>query len=184
MRLFAERGYDSTSVAEIQVAAGMTGGSGALYKHFASKEAVLEAGVNHYLAHLSEHSAKTVRALPEDPRAALHAIASSVMEAMIADEAILRVLLRDLERHNELLDRVWEGVLEGVYTEMTLWIRAQVAKGVLTIPDPAATAAVLMSALTYWPILHALSGKESGGLSRSAFTEAWVDTTSRTLGIA
>jgi len=42
-RLFAERGFEATSVAEIQAAAGLAPGSGALYKHFASKRALLDA---------------------------------------------------------------------------------------------------------------------------------------------
>ncbi|MFD5599868.1 TetR/AcrR family transcriptional regulator [Leucobacter sp. NPDC058333] len=183
MRLFAERGYESTSVAEIQVAAGMTGGSGALYKHFASKEAVLAEGVRRYIADFAEHSATTVRSLPNDPQAALRAIAEGVMDSMTANEAILRVLLRDLEGHREMLDRVWEGVLAGVYTEMAQWIRAQNADKLLAVVDPEATATVLMSALTYWPILHSLTGKESGGLARSAYIEAWIDTSARALGI-
>src|SRR5262245_23970473 len=49
MRLFAERGYSRTSVADIQKAAGMRPGSGALYKHFASKEALLEAGIDRFV---------------------------------------------------------------------------------------------------------------------------------------
>src|ERR1700753_2953978 len=90
--LFAQHGYDATSVADIQLAAGLTGGSGALYKHFASKEAVLEAGIDAYLAALAENSTATVRELPADPREALRVIASNVIEAMTADEAVLRVL--------------------------------------------------------------------------------------------
>lgn len=81
MKLFAEKGYDGTSVADIQIAAGLTGGSGALYKHFASKGAVLEAGVDAYLQALAEDSRATVRELPADPREALGVIASRVIES-------------------------------------------------------------------------------------------------------
>ena len=35
--------------ADIQLAAGLVGGSGALYKHFPSKRAVLEAGIDRHL---------------------------------------------------------------------------------------------------------------------------------------
>ena len=43
MRLFGEQGYQATSVAQIEAAAGLAPGSGALYHHFKSKEALLEA---------------------------------------------------------------------------------------------------------------------------------------------
>jgi AcrR family transcriptional regulator len=42
-RLFAERGVEGTSVAAVQAAAGLAPGSGALYKHFPSKQALLDA---------------------------------------------------------------------------------------------------------------------------------------------
>src|SRR6476659_5139838 len=45
MRLFGERGYDATSVAEIERSAGLTPGAGGLFHHFRTKEAVLVAGL-------------------------------------------------------------------------------------------------------------------------------------------
>jgi AcrR family transcriptional regulator len=40
--LFARQGYASTSVADIQQACGLSAGSGALYKHFPPKSALLQ----------------------------------------------------------------------------------------------------------------------------------------------
>lgn len=183
MNLFAERGYDGTSVADIQIAAGLTGGSGALYKHFASKEAVLEAGVDAYLESLAENSRATVRELPADPREALLIIASSTIESMTADENVLRVLLRDLDRRPELAQRLWNGVTANVYTEMADWIRTQVDSGKVSAPDPDAAATILISALTQWPILQALIKKTPGDLTRTAFISAWIDTAASILQI-
>src|SRR2546427_673682 len=54
--LFSTKGYAATSVADIQTACGLTAGSGALYKHFSSKEELLRevlrrhaAGIAHLL---------------------------------------------------------------------------------------------------------------------------------------
>src|SRR6202007_2080159 len=47
LKLFADRGYAATSVADIQRASGLAPGSGALYKHFGSKRELLEAAVAH-----------------------------------------------------------------------------------------------------------------------------------------
>src|SRR3954447_9053455 len=49
MRLFGEHGYRGTSVAQIEAAAGLAPGSGALYHHFKSKEELLEAGIDRQL---------------------------------------------------------------------------------------------------------------------------------------
>ena len=48
MRLFAERGFRATSVGEIEGAVGRSR-AGALYKHFPSKQALLEAAVRAHL---------------------------------------------------------------------------------------------------------------------------------------
>ncbi|MGH3562835.1 MAG: TetR/AcrR family transcriptional regulator, partial [Mycobacterium sp.] len=49
MRLFGEQGYRATSVAQIEAAAGLAPGSGALYHHFKSKETLLDAGIDRQL---------------------------------------------------------------------------------------------------------------------------------------
>ncbi len=49
MRLFGEQGYRATSVAQIEGAAGLAAGSGALYHHFSSKKSLLEAGIDRQL---------------------------------------------------------------------------------------------------------------------------------------
>ncbi|APE36812.1 TetR family transcriptional regulator [Nocardia mangyaensis] len=45
LRLFGERGFAKTSVAQIEQAAGLSGGSGALYRHFKSKDELLVQAV-------------------------------------------------------------------------------------------------------------------------------------------
>src|SRR5258707_10822662 len=49
MRLFSQQGYKATSVAQVEAAAGLAPGSGALYHHFKSKEALLDAGIDRQL---------------------------------------------------------------------------------------------------------------------------------------
>src|SRR3954447_13378526 len=49
LRLFADRGYAATSVAEIEAAAGLSPGAGGLYRHFPSKQEVLAAAVREHI---------------------------------------------------------------------------------------------------------------------------------------
>ncbi len=49
MRLFAERGFRATAVGDIEAAVGLQPRRGALYKHFPSKHALLEAAVRKHL---------------------------------------------------------------------------------------------------------------------------------------
>src|ERR1700722_4923055 len=49
MRLFSAKGFEATSVSQIEAAAGLAAGSGALYRHFKSKDALLDAGIDRQL---------------------------------------------------------------------------------------------------------------------------------------
>jgi AcrR family transcriptional regulator len=175
MQLFGERGYAATSVADIQTACGLTAGSGALYKHFASKRDLLAEGVHRYVAELEKSAAGLVGALPDDPRAALTVIAQAVSSAMAADRAVIRVGLRDLEQFPDLLDALWDGLLVALYRELAGWLRAQQRRGRVTVADPPATAAVLVASLTYYRVLEALIGHAPGDVGLDAYLGAWVD---------
>src|SRR5436305_14661926 len=79
MRLFGERGYVATSVAEIERSAGLTPGAGGLFHHFRNKEAVLVAGIERQPARLE--AVRQIRgATPSlgDPRAELTLVARYV----------------------------------------------------------------------------------------------------------
>lgn len=181
MRLFAERGYGATTVADIQTTCGLAAGSGALYKHVASKEALLEAGVHRYVADLEGRRVGFVDALPEDPGQALQQMAAGVVEAMAEDRSIIRITMRDLQAFPDLLDAIWRGLLGALYCELTEWITAQAALGRVTATDPAATAAVLVASLTYPTVLDALTGHRPGDVDPVSYLRAWVDTATATL---
>ena len=61
MRLFSAKGFEATSVSQIEAAAGLAAGSGALYRHFKSKDALLNAGIDRQLDR--RHAMRDIRAL-------------------------------------------------------------------------------------------------------------------------
>jgi AcrR family transcriptional regulator len=92
MRLFGDRGYDATSVAEIERSAGLTPGAGGLFHHFKNKEAVLVAGIERQLARLE--AVRQIRgAIPPlgDPRAELTLVARYVLLELEEEQELLRV---------------------------------------------------------------------------------------------
>ena len=173
-RLFAERGYAATTVADIQTALGLTPGSGALYKHFPSKRALLEAVVGIHLTTMRSGNARFAAQLPADLEHTLGFVADTVWAGMHRDHAVLRVLLRDLDAHPDLLDDVWTTIRATVYDAFTTWLRAQAAAGTIVVHDPEATGAVLLASLTYRPILDALIGHTPGDVDAKRFRAAWV----------
>lgn len=173
-RLFAERGYVATSVADIQTALGLRAGSGALYKHFPSKRALLEEVVGIHLATMRAGNAEFAAQLPTDLEQALSFVADAVWAGMQRDHAVLRVLLRDLDAHPDLLDDVWTAIRANVYDVFSVWLRSQAATGTILVEDPEATGAVLLASLTYRPILDALIGHTPGDVGAARFRAAWV----------
>jgi AcrR family transcriptional regulator len=175
MRLFGERGYAATSVADIQLACGLTGGSGALYKHFPSKRALLAEGVHRYVAGLEKSRSGLLEVLPDEPTAALRVIGEAVFAAMASDRSMIRIGLRDLADFPDLLDVLWEGLMSALYRELAAWLQAQGTAGKVAVADSAATAAVLVGSLTYYRVLDALIGHRPGDVEAAAYLSAWVD---------
>lgn len=181
VRLFALRGYDATSVTDIQQACGLAGGSGALYKHFPSKRALLEAAVRRNLGTMARRRQEAVERVPADPRQALRLMARTVWDVIEGDRDLVRIMLREFTAFPEIFEPMWQGVLATLYRECAAWIEAQRALGVVETADPEATAAVLVSSLTYFPLLELLIGRTPGELGREAFLVAWTEHAVRTL---
>ncbi|PSK89609.1 TetR family transcriptional regulator [Murinocardiopsis flavida] len=183
VRLFAEQGYDATSVVDVQVACGLKAGSGALYKHFPSKRALLEAAVGRNLETMARRTQEVVAHVPDDPREALGLMADAVWGVIDADRDLVRIMLREFTAFPELFEQMWQGVAAGLYSECTRWITVQRDRGVLAAADPEATATVLVSSLTYYPLLAILIGHTPGDLGPDRFRAAWIDHAARTLAI-
>lgn len=180
-QLFARRGYAATSVADIQVACGLTAGSGALYKHFPSKRALLDAVVRQHLETMTTGERELQKST--DQRAFLRGVARAVWGAIERDRSLIRIIFRDLDEFPELLDEIWQSVLDNVYSSFGAWIACENERGGVTVTDPAATASVLLASLTYFPILDSLIGKTPGGIEKERYLTAWVEHAAVTLGI-
>ena len=181
MRLFAEHGYAATSVGDIQEAAGMTAGSGALYKHFPSKEALLQAGVSRFIA----HGAVAATHLPDPDGDAvepvLREIGAKVLQALAEDEGAMRVAWRDLPAFPELSRHFVEARLQFGFTQLADWLADLVESGRAEVEDPEATAAVLLGAPAFFRVMQAMLGESPGHVSDERFLEAWVRLASRAL---
>jgi AcrR family transcriptional regulator len=183
MTLFAEKGYERTSVGEIQEAAGLTFGSGALYKHFASKEAVLAEGVDRFVAHAANQ--RTGLSALDDlaPPEALTAIAQLAMASFAADRDALRIAWRDLEPFPELLEKVRTERIRATFDDFAAWLDGRVVGERATgTTDTGAVAAVALSALAFFQLLRFLLGDTPGGVDEERFVAAWAGLFAGVLG--
>ena len=179
--LFSTKGYAATSVADIQTACGLTAGSGALYKHFSSKEELLREVLRRHAAGIAHDRQEAVANPPEGLNAGLRYLAETVWRSLERDRNVIRITLRDLDPFPDLVDELWDSTLRNVYQQSALLIQHENEHGRIDVADPEATAAVLVASLTYFPILEGLIGRTPGDVDRDRFLDAWVDSAQRTL---
>jgi AcrR family transcriptional regulator len=173
MRLFADKGYERTSIADIQRAAGLHPGSGALYKHFPSKEAVLRAGINRFVEDI-ERGRAVLRAPAATAGMTLEAVGRELLRLLGEERDALRIVWRELDQFPDLQARVGRDRIQYGYASAATWVREQVTAGTLATDDPEATAVVLMSSVTMYRVLEALFGEPPGRINPERFLRAWL----------
>ncbi|MEV0384406.1 helix-turn-helix domain-containing protein [Nonomuraea sp. NPDC050643] len=178
LRLFAERGYSATSVAEIEAASGLSPGAGGLYRHFKSKYEVLAAAIN-------EHATRT-RSQVAGSLAELSAMETSVdLEERLAhvcraglakvreESELTRVFFRDLSQFPELVTVVREGLLQPMFDAIVTWFQAQPEYQDAKV-DWAGIAAVLGGSVVHYRLFQETVGELPGHAEKDQFVTAWV----------
>ncbi|MGA7704945.1 MAG: helix-turn-helix domain-containing protein [Solirubrobacteraceae bacterium] len=138
MRLFSEHGYAATSIAKIEAAAGLTPGAGGLYHHFASKEAVLAAGIERQLSRLAAlREIRQVLGTLEDLKAELTLTARYILAELDSESELLRILASDVRNRPQVLKTAVEQLVSSMFTGFAAWIGERAER---TIPTEEATA--------------------------------------------
>ena len=168
MRLFGERGYEATSVAEIERASGLTPGAGGLFHHFRTKEAVLAAGVERQLARLE--AVRQIRgAIPPlgDLRAELTLVARYVFLELEEEQELLRVLVSEGRQRPQLLAGAVDQVVRGTFDEFAALVRRS---GVTEVG-----AALALSSLVAFASAELLLGRAPVEADREDVIATWVE---------
>ena len=138
MRLFSEHGYAATSIAKIEAAAGLTPGAGGLYHHFASKEALLAAGIERQLSRLAAlREIRQVLGTLDDLRAELTLTARYILAELDSESELLRILASDVRNRPQVLKTAVEQLVSSMFTGFAAWIGE---RGERAIPTEEATA--------------------------------------------
>jgi AcrR family transcriptional regulator len=173
MLLFSQNGYAATSIAKIEAAAGLTPGAGGIYHHFASKEAVLAAGIERQLARLGAlREIRGVLGSLGDVKAELTLTARYVLAELDRESELLRILTSDARNRPQLLTTAVDQLVSSTFTGFAAWIEERAERSIP--PEEArAIAAVglgsLLSSRLLRDVLHipAQVGDE-------LFVETWV----------
>lgn len=171
LRCFADKGFAGTTMADIEAAAGFVPRTGGTYRHFRSKQAILEAAVDDQLT-------RNERALAEPPTS-FEGAARDALAQLDGQRDLIRVLFRDLDAHPELLARVIERLVRSPY-RLVAERNAAVAADV----DAEALAAVMIGSLVNYKVIEAMFGERPAGVDEDRLVATWARLYALAVGVA
>lgn len=125
MRLFSDKGFEATSVSQIESAAGLAAGSGALYRHFKSKDALLAAGIDRQLDRRTAMG--DIRALFAglgDLHSELTVLGRYLLSVIDQESELLQIAARTPAGLSEHLDTAYAALVDGLTAELAGWIES------------------------------------------------------------
>ena len=174
VRLFAENGFRETTVGEIEAAAGLEPRRGALYRHFPSKEALLEAALEQHLQSLAEVTTGLDSAQAANQREEIMSLGRWLLAELDRERPIVRILEQDGDRLPELRDRFRDALVEPGYQVTADLARRWLGRAADRLDIEALSTAVLGSLVNYrrsrWTF-----GATPAGVEEERFLNAWAD---------
>jgi AcrR family transcriptional regulator len=173
MLLFSQNGYAATSIAKIEAAAGLTPGAGGVYHHFASKEAVLAAGIERQLARLGAlREIRGVLGSLGDLKAELTLTARYVLAELDSESEMLRILASDARNRPQLLTTAVDQLVSSTFAGFATWIGER-AEHTIRAQEAKSIAALGLGALLSSRLLRDVLGIPSQ-VDDEALVDTWV----------
>jgi AcrR family transcriptional regulator len=173
MRLFSEHGYTATSITKIEAAAGLTPGAGGIYHHFASKEAVLAAGIERQLARLGAlREIRQVLGSLGDLKAELTLTARYILAELDSESELLRILASEARQQPQLLKTAADQLVSSTFEGFAAWI-AERATRPIAQEEAAAIAALGLGSLLSSRLLRDVLGIPAQ-VDDTTLVDTWV----------
>jgi AcrR family transcriptional regulator len=180
MRLFAQRGFRGTSVSQIEAAAGLSPGSGGLYHHFSSKDAVLAEGVARHLARLDAlRDIRQVFAGIGDIESQLAITARYYLAELDSQADLLRLLVAEARRKPDLLTSAVDHLVARTYEDFAEWLGQAAPQA--PRERVRAVSAIGLGALLASRLTRDVLGVGSSGVSDEIFVATWAEMMARAL---
>lgn len=129
LQLFATQGFRRTTVGEIEAAAGFTARGGTLYKHFAGKQALLDAAVARHIDRVRTLRRSTDRVPLGEFGSELAAIMRALLVELDDERLITSLLEKEGDSFPELRDRFYKGLAEPGYRDAATLLERAVGAG-------------------------------------------------------
>ena len=177
LKLFAERGYEATTVGAIESEAGLAPRSGALYQHFKGKRELLEAAIERELAGMDELGDAQAMLPLGDLRAELTLLARWNLASLDRRGDLTRFIRREADLlPKRMRNRLYESLVARPYAEIVSWLEGSYREAGIDPPDLDALALILIESMAAYREMGLLFGRVPGGIDDGRFVEAWVQT--------
>jgi len=178
LRLFGEKGFDGTAIKDIEAEVGLTPGTGSFYRHFRSKEDLLEAVVHREVEkvrQMRDLQNRAVLGTLGDRRAELILQYRLALLGLHEIRELIQLLGREYGRFPVLMRQLRELLVDESLELSSEDITEDMASGRLRGKDPQALASVVMAALVGYHLSSTYFGAAPGGVDSERFIEALVD---------
>jgi AcrR family transcriptional regulator len=175
VHLFAERGFRETTVGDIEQAAGLQPRRGALYRHFPTKEALLEAALTQHLETVAADGIDLGDLPVADPRAEALIVAAWFLAVIDREEQMVRILEQDGARLPAWQKAFRTSIVDAGYKVMGRFVRRWIGSGPRDNADVDAIAVILLGALVNYRRSTWTYGALPLDLAETVFLDAWAD---------
>ena len=164
MDVFAEQGFGGATISEVERRVGLAVGKGSLYRHFPSKEALLQAAVEREVTRLRAETTQARAELPPvaDPTERRLQVYEQMLDDLRRFDRLVRLMLNEGERVPELRKAIWAALHQPVQGP----------------PHEGNTVeAIAVAALGGYHLLSRMQGRPFNGVAQDQFLRTLVELT-------
>jgi AcrR family transcriptional regulator len=164
MDVFAEEGFNGATISEIERRVGLAPGAGSLYKHFPSKDALLNAAVDWEVRRCRAAMQEAHFGIPRwgDPDEIRMRVYLQTLRDLHMFDRLFRLMLNEGDRAPELREAIWTAVRRPIPATPT---------------DAHVTERIAEAALTGYYLLSRMQGRPADGVEEEQFLRVLVDIT-------
>jgi AcrR family transcriptional regulator len=172
MALFAHQGFKGTSIVQIEKAAGLSEGSGSIYHHFRTKQAVLAAGIERQLGRMNAlRDIRRILVGIGDVRAELTVLARYALAELDSEADLIRIIMLEARAQPELVNTAADQLVAAMFLGFASWLRERAE---LAPPAADALATVGLGALFSSRLLRLLLDRDPIDIDDELFISTWV----------
>ncbi len=150
LRVFAEKGWNATSIPDLARAAGIA--QGLMYHYFSNKEELLRAVVQRH-SFLSELRELLTVSAERPAREVLPEVAHAFAALMQQEQNLVQIFIRESQTNSEIAQQK-DILIEGGVELLTHYVSARIAAGELRPHDPSLTARTLLYTIFMSQLIH------------------------------